>query len=134
MDFDPKMLLAGLLIAAVVAVAAVLLDRSLFWPESDAFERQLQALEDSLARARALRDSLQAEIDRRYDRFDQLTARADSLQTIIADQDAAIRQRERVIRTMQNNLTTYTRPDDSLLLDLNRLLREARQLEGAGPH
>lgn len=133
MDLDPKMLLAGLLIAAVVAIAAVLLDRSIFWPATDDFERQLEALEDSLARSQALRDSLQADIDRRYDRFNQLTARADSLQNVIADRDAAIRQRERIINTIQGNLTTYTLPDDSLLLDLNRLLHEAERLERATP-
>ncbi|ARA92677.1 hypothetical protein AWN76_005525 [Rhodothermaceae bacterium RA] len=133
MDFDPKTLLAGLMIAVVVAVAAVLVDRSVFWPEDDAFEQRLRALEDSLARSQALRDSLQADIDRRYVRLTQLTARADSLQRALSDRDAAILRQERLLRTIQGNLTAYPLPDDSLLFDLNRLLREARRLEGAAP-
>ena len=118
-----KYALTIILVAIVVAMAAVMIDRALRPDRSDDLDEQYRALQEQLAQANQHRDSLRAVSAARAD---TVAALQDTLVTLRADLAAS-----QALNTAQSrNLTairerlTYVPSNDTLLRDLSRIARD----------
>ena len=115
-----------LVFALLLLVAAFLLDRTLFKKgPPDSLSQQIEALDRELAASRLQRDSLEQINQNILARLEGLENEERILADSILTLATRIQQKDRTIRSLRQNFTNHESiPDDTLLLDLNRILHE----------
>lgn len=112
-----------LLIVAIIAAAVFFITRSLYRSSPDDLQQRIDSLYAQLDRSEALRDSLDGAIALREDSLVVLRLGEQRLLASLQSLEEEASRQGRVIIDQRKNLTRYEQSNDTLLAELNDILR-----------
>lgn len=121
-----------LVIASLSAVTAIAIERSIFGGSSDALDQKILALEQQLAQSQAQRDSLNFLLAQHQDTLQALVSQEHGLINNLDALRYQLARQDSLIDHLRTDVPNHDITTDSLLHDLNVIVRNLHTHAGAG--
>ncbi len=111
-----------ILIASLSAITAIAVERSFIGLPNDKLDKQIQALEEQLARSQAQRDSLNFLLASHQDTLQMLVAEESFLETNLEVLKMQLAKQDSILDVIRIQSPSHEITTDSLLNDLNAIV------------